>query len=301
MPDTFDFTTRTIKQLTVHSGIFHSDDVFCGAVAKILNPDVKISRVADASEFKTDLQAGEIVADIGMGEFDHHQKDCPFREDDIKHCGASRLWLVFGISTVLKCCPELENQPETAAAICCKIYTSILRTIAALDNGTEGFPKDVYSIVSSVEGFRPAWDSDRPCDDCYNDAVAYMRTVLINEIHRYAGEARAERYVLSCISSMKNGIVVLDKYCPWKEPVIADKNAQIVVYPSLRGGWNLEPVPNEKEETTYRVQIPTQWRGLRGDEAAQQCKGMTFCHAKGFLLAFDTKMNALSAADSLII
>lgn len=38
----FDPEIRTIERLIGHSGTFHSDDVFCGAIARILNPDAEI-------------------------------------------------------------------------------------------------------------------------------------------------------------------------------------------------------------------------------------------------------------------
>lgn len=296
----FDPTIRTVERLIVHSGTFHSDDVFCGAIARILNPGVEIKRVADTSNLETDVDHGVVLADIGMGAFDHHQKDCPFREDGIKHCGASRMWLTYGTSVVRKICKTESLNDRAVYHICCAIYSGILRTISALDNGTDDFPKEVFSIATIIEGFRPAWDDTRTYDECYETAVGYMQTVLANEILRYKAEAKAESYVLSCIERMRDSVVVLERYCPWKDPVIADQRIKIVIYPSLRGGWNLEPVPNEKEEVTYRITIPEQWRGLRGEDALHQCKGMTFCHAKGFLCAFDLKENAIAAAMDLV-
>ena len=292
----FDKETRTINTLTVHAGTFHSDDVFCGAVAQILNPKAVIRRVSKA-DTETDIEKGNIVADIGFGPFDHHQKDCPYREDGIKHCGASRLWLVYGMTAVKKVVPEISD--EAAAAVCQGIYDGMLRTIAALDNGTADFPNTTFSIVNAVEGFRPEWDSEKTYDQGYFEAVAFVKQVLINEINAYAAEARAA-YVMSRVAAKEKGIVILEKYCPWKKPVIADKEAEIVIYPSLRGGWNLEPVPNEKEEITYRIHIPDEWRGTVGEAAAACQPGMTFCHAKGFLVSFETEDYAVRAAEELV-
>lgn len=293
----YDTIKRTINTLTVHAGVFHSDDVFCAAVASILNKNATICRVENAENIQTDIEQGNVVADIGMGPFDHHQKDCPYREDGIKHCGASRLWLVYGYSVVQTLYPEFDT--DTCLYICEKIDRRLLQTISALDNGEENFPKQVYSVVEIVEGFRPAWDSEKKDDDYFMDAVAAMKLILTNEIAHHAAERRAIPYVQSCVKAMQQGVVVLGKYCPWKDVVIAEKNAKTIVYPSKRGGWNMEPVPNEREERTYRVKVPESWRGLRGDAAGALQKGMTFCHTKGFLIAFDTKENAVAAAQIL--
>ncbi len=294
----YDETIRTINELTVHAGVFHSDDVFCGAVARILNEEAVVNRVNDATELENDLERGIIVADIGRKEFDHHQPDCPDREDGIKHCGASRLWFVYGISVVDKLFPALTTLKK--AEVCDAVYRNMLRTIAALDNNVENFPKDVYSVVTIVEAFRPTWNEDATYDEGYFEAVKYMKLVLSNEIRRYAAEVLAADIVESKISEMKDGIVILDKLIPWKTPVIKCKSAKIVIYPSLRGGFNLEPVPNEIEEITYRVDIPAAWRGLSGDEAGKHFKGMTFCHRGGFVLAFKTREDAVACGKYLV-
>lgn len=297
MKENYDINIHTINKLTVHAGTFHSDDVFCGAVAKTLNENVIIERVANADGIHTDIEQGHIVADIGMGPFDHHQKDCPYRTDGIKHCGASRLWLVYGYSVVKKIYPELGE--EENLYICQKVDEKLLQTIAALDNGAPDFPTEVYSIVNIVEGFRPGWDSEKSDDEGFMDAVNAMKLILKNEIERYCAEQRAIPYVSRCLDEMMEGVVVLEKYCPWKQVVMKNENAKAVVYPSKRGGWNIEPVPLDKGEQTYRVSVPESWRGKKGDEAGKLQKGMTFCHTMGFVIAFDTKENAISAAKIL--
>lgn len=297
MKEKFDKTIRTINRITVHSGTFHSDDVFCVAVSKILNVNVEIERINNADYRITDISKGHIVADIGMGPFDHHQKDCPYREDGIKHCGASRVWLVYGVSVINQIYPELS--PESCEKVSDKIYNHLLRTISALDNGDTSFPQNVFSIATIVEGFRPSWDSELTDDEAFLNAVDCVQKILINEIIRYAAEERAKPYVKACIQKMQDGVVVLDKLYDWKVTLIEEINAKVVVYPSKRGGYNVEPIPNEIEEITYRVNVPDEWRGRKGDDADKVQKGMTFCHMKGFVIAFDTLENAVAAAKKL--
>ena len=294
--DSFGYEYSTIHRLTVHAGTFHSDDVFCGAAASLLNPGVEIRRVAKA-DVETDLAAGEIVADIGFGPFDHHQKDCPLRDDGVRHCGASRLWLVFGPAVVKQVLGQQDD--ALAESVSRVIYNGMLHTIAALDNGDSCVSSAVYSVASMVESFRPNWDEDISFDQGYLRAVDCMKTLLKNEIFRAASACRAESYVRQRVAAMEDGVVVLEHFCPWKPVVMAEPSARAVVYPSLRGGWNAEPVPNEKEELTYRVHVPDAWRGTSGEAAGALCQGMTFCHAKGFLIAFDTRENAVRAAKQL--
>lgn len=295
--DTFITDNRKICSLSVHSGTFHSDDVFCGALARLINPDCEIHRVRSV-DFETNIENGIIAADIGFGPFDHHQKDTPYRDDGIKHCGASRMWLEYAYTAIHKADESVSDADCLFAAR--KIYDGVLKTIAALDNGDPDFPTVSFSIVEAVEGFRPTWNSDEDSDTCYLKAVDFMKQILINEIRRGVAESRAGLNVAACMEQSSDQILVLDPYCPWKKKVIEEGRFLVVIYPSLRGGWNLEPVPNEAEGLTYRIHIPADWRGTRDETALTVRKGMTFCHMAGFLAAFQTKEDALESAKWLI-
>ena len=297
MKDTFDYTMHWISSLTVHAGVFHADDVFCGAMARIINPDAEIYRVNKA-EIDTDVENGIIVADIGFGRFDHHQPDCPFREDGIKHCAASRLWLVYGFTVVKTLCPDMDDQ--SAEIICGHIYNIMLRTISALDNWSEGFPKDVYSVSVMVKSFTPDWDGEKSYDEGFMDAVEFMSSALTREIGRKASELRAELYVRASLQQMTDGIFILEKYCPWERTAIATPEAKVVVYRSLRGGWDIEAVACDESRDTHRVKTPESWRGKMGDDAAKEMPGMKFCHEKGFVASFTTREYAENAARYLV-
>ena len=126
-----------------------------------------------------------------------------------------------------------------------------------------------------------------------------MVSALKDEMESIAAEMRAEDYVRSRLQMMTGGVVVLEKYCPWKGPVIAAPEARTIVYPSLRGGWNIEPVPCDASESAYRVHVPDAWRGKQGADAKKEMPGMTFCHAKGFVAAFSAREYAENAAEYL--
>jgi len=293
----FDMEKRTIDTLVVHTGVFHADDVFCAAAMKILNPAVKIRRITDEENVETNLEEGIVVADIGMGPFDHHQKDCPNRDDGIRHCGASRVWLVFASSVVRRLYPDITE--EDCEFVCRSVYNNMLRTIAALDNGDDAFPKNVYSVINVVEGFRPTWNSKKTYDEGFLEAAECVKVMLENEIHRYAAEASSQEYVRECASHVEDGLVILENYCPWKKIVVQNPDALSIVYPSPRGGWYVEPVPKTyggHDELEYRISFPDSWRGAKGEVAASLWPGLTFCHVKGFISAFVTRDQAVAAA-----
>ena len=61
-----------------HAGKFHADDVFSGALLRLLRPGIGISRV-----FQIPENFDGLVFDIGWGEFDHHQQGAPVRENGV--------------------------------------------------------------------------------------------------------------------------------------------------------------------------------------------------------------------------
>lgn len=80
--DTRENEYNRIDHLIVHSGIMHADDVLVAAMLKELNPDLTVDR---ARNVPANLSENTLVADIGGGEFDHHQTGAAVRTDGHKH------------------------------------------------------------------------------------------------------------------------------------------------------------------------------------------------------------------------
>ena len=69
-------TAAVINKIIVHGGVFHADDVFCVALARIINPDCEVDRVFKIPDgVDVNATSGTVVADIGDGIFDHHHGD----------------------------------------------------------------------------------------------------------------------------------------------------------------------------------------------------------------------------------
>ena len=96
---------------------------------------------------------------------------------------------------------------------------------------------------------------------------------------------------------MKDGIVVLPRFAPWKNR-LRQSEAKLVVYPSQRGGFNAQgvPIPDDPQHR-LRCSFPERWRGLRAPqlERVSGIHGLRFCHVSGFLVSTNTLDAALSA------
>ena len=90
-----------------------------------------------------------------------------------------------------------------------------------------------------------------------------------------------------------NGIVILPQFVPWNDVVCEDPDAKFVVFPSNRGGYNLQAVPPTPESFEQRIPLPEAW-------LENKPKGATFVHQGRFFAAFDTKDHAIGAADEIM-
>lgn len=260
-----------IKAFT-HSGVFHADDVMSSAFLKLLNPEIKIER-----GFKVPDNYDGLVFDIGFDEFDHHQPDNDVRENGIPYAAFGKLWRKFS--------PELGLSKKSLDII----EESIVQPVDNTDNTGNHNP------LSAIIGyFNPEWNSDEVADDNFEDAVEFALLALKKVIKHFKAVEEADRQAKEAISKMtSNGIIILDKFIPlscFEE----EENAKLVVFPSLRGGYNVNCIRGHFE-------LPKEWRGISVEKAKELgLKGLTFCHVGGFILAAETKEDAIALAEKAI-
>lgn len=286
-----------INHISVHAGTFHADDVACVSICKMLNLNVeydRITRVTDLDDVLADDNV--IVADIGGGIFDHHGPAAKTRRDGGPHSACTLLWERFGSEATKAYLSHLSGDDVTEVST--KLEDEILFRIADEDNGL--FCPG-YTLNSIIAQMNPNWDDGCPCaaDAAFTEAVLLMDEILKTALKRYASQVKGKEFVQKALAKKQNGVVILEKYVPWKDYVVADPDALVMVFPSNRGGWNIQMVPKSMEGFETRVDTPYDWHGIGGLDAEDKVPGMTFCHRNGFLASFRTKENAVAAAQHL--
>lgn len=303
------------KRVITHSTVFHADDVFGAAMCKLIDPYVQIIRTLEPEEFADDET---LIFDIGMGEYDHHQQDKAVRpisdgyytdkqgsRQPVPYCGFGLLWRDFGH---LLCPDPMAWQ---------RVDRELVIPIDKADNGISQNP-----LSTAIRNMNPAWDRKslkipiRPLDkgevteDYYRvDGVDYLdtrfskamqlaMTVLSQSVEQANAAVRAiDKVSESYGVSPSEKILVLDQYMPYLD-VIRDekyKDLLFVVYPSQRGGWNVQTVPKAPGSTSNRMDFPTGWLGHANPE-----RGIHFAHTSNFLIACDTKDQAIKVAEEAI-
>lgn len=295
--ETFVKKLLMLYTIIVHGGKFHADDATCVAIARIINPKCIVIRT-NTPEGKTDIEKGYIIADIGGGIFDHHQADCPIRSDGVKHCAASLMWLMYGYTFVHAMFPKASSEAILYAVQ--YVYKTLMKSIAVFDNGDPRYGDD-FGINAVVNCYIPNWNSKETMDDGFNKAVEFMMDILKLLVTRAISNFDASTTVRETLQEMtEDGVVVFNEFVPWQTVVVENQRAKVVVFPSSRGGWQIQLVPIALGSFETRVRAPEEWLAKSGKDAETIQRGMTFCHANGFTAAFKTKDEAIEGAHEVI-
>lgn len=261
-----------------HSGIFHADDVFSAALLTYLNPKIKIIRGFEPADFDG------IVFDIGFGEFDHHQTDKRIRENGIPYAAFGLLWEKFGEEILEK---------EDAA----EFDESFIQPLDYSDNTGE---KNILAGI--IASFNPEWDSIQNSDDAFDEAKLFALKILQKKFNHILSNKKADELLKKLIDASDNKkYIILPQFIPWKR-LVCKTDLLFVVYPSNRGGFNVQAVPVDKDSNVLRCPFPESWRGKTKDEIYKisGIKGINFCHNSGFLVAAEDEETAVIVCETVI-
>lgn len=290
--------------VAVHGGEFHADDAACVALIQLA---YGVEKVSIRREFKIESTDGlDFVLDVGQIDeikddlirLDHHPasgkqedkgvlttvKSGNGEDVAIPHCAFTKL-------AQLVLADETEEVQDELMQI-------VLIPLAMQDNGIEvnGYTQRSFPFPF-VHAFNGAWDEDgSPAAqyDRFMQAVAIVRQVLERIIVRTRSKFAASAIVNEAIANSTDGVVVLPRFAPWQDYVLAANNGQptwkLVVFPSNRGGFMLQVVPKEAGSFASWVSIP---------ESVKSCEGFVFT-AHGAFAGFNTCEQALVAAKMIL-
>ena len=270
---------RKMEKAFTHGGVFHADDIFATALLQCLNPDIKIFRgfqVPDAFD--------GIVYDIGFGEYDHHQKNRRVRSNGIPYAAFGLLWEAFGA--------RILGEAEAK-----KFDEEFVQPLDLSDNTGQ---ENILSRLISDRNL--TWkESGMNNETRFFETVKFAREILEYRFSQILTEKEAFQIVAEKVQNTGKAIIHLEKPMPWNEAV---KNSECiyVIYPSARGGYNIQAVPDDEDKTKLKMPFPEQWRGKTASELRKitHIKGLNFCHMSGFLCAADTLDDAYKVAELAI-
>lgn len=274
--------TQIKKYAVTHGGNFHADDVFSASLLKLLNPEISITRTFEVPE-----NYDGIAFDVGRGKFDHHQQDAEVRENGVPYAAFGLLWREFGVSLLSNgyCAPE-QAQEEFE-----HFDESFIQPLDLDDNTGCG-----NQLAGAISVFNPSWDSNESSDETFFQAVNFASVILSKKLNRIKSAQLAKKLVSEALSHAEGNIVILPKYAPWKK-ILIPSNAEFVVYPSQRGGYSAQVIPQDFDTKEVKCPFPEEWAG-KPAETLQKISGvdtLTFCHKGRFILSADRLDDVIKA------
>lgn len=256
-----------------HAGKFHADDVFSSALLKIINPKIEIKRGFHVPE---DFEG--IVFDIGYGKYDHHQEGAEVRENGVPYASFGLLWREFGESLV-------------GAEEAVRFDESFIQPLDEDDNTGCG-----NQLARVIGKWNPSWDSTESADECFQQVSAMAVEILKKEFAAISSIQRAQGLVQQALENIKDKIVTLPKFAPWKN-VLIPSEAEFVAYPSQRGGFSAQVIPLDFDTNVPKCNFPEKWAGKSPDElrAISGVATLSFCHNNRFLISADTLEDVIKA------
>lgn len=268
---------RKVREGFTHGGVFHADDVFATALLKIWNPAIRISR-----GFAVPEHFEGVVYDIGGGEFDHHQRDSRVRDNGVPYAAFGLLWEQLG--------------PELLAGEDAERFDEVF--VQPMDQADNTGQENMISLM--IADRLPTWQEESVrLEDAFRDAVEFAKDILERRFRQIKAERDAYETVYRLAQQCSSGVLYLEQVMPWKEALQnCSQEILYVIYPSRRGGFNIQAVPDREDKGLLRHPFPAAWRGA-GRQELQELTGireLVFCHASGFLSAAETLEGAYRVA-----
>lgn len=276
------FTTIDKADLICHGGKFHADDVFSTVfLCHYFDSPLTICRV---NKISSEINQKAIIYDIGLGKFDHHQKGgngC--RENGIPYASFGLLWKEFGMS--------FSEKLSDDSAYFFEKFDHFAEGIDAYDNGLfHDLHVPTLNISNCITLFNPNWDSteDNASDSAFGEAVNFADLIFCKEIKNILSLCNARKELSKQIMVVSDNTLFLKKYIPFSVLPNLNESVKFIVFPSLRGGYNLQIVDR-------KLQFSRNLSGLSGLElqAATRIKTGTFIHSNGYLAGAETLSDTL--------
>ena len=273
--------------VVVHGGCFHSDDIACVALLKLVYNEVNVVR-----KFKVDpdSETADYILDIGRMDkitenqvfLDHHQAREIISGTEIKHCAFSKL---------------VEHMLDADDVVFRKhLFNALVLPISAQDNGQNGAELGLMpSPLTFVNAMTLSWKDDQKLSDQrFNEVVDMAMVVIKNIIKNVKDKVEAISEVTYALNRAEGGVMTLSRFLPWTDTVVEYNDGfpkiKLVVFPNNRGGVTLQVVPKKIGSFESWLKIPESIVVFEG------CTGQ----AHGAFAFFDTMENAVAAAKQLV-
>ena len=228
-----------------HSGCFHIDDVISTIFLSKIIEEVVLIRIPSIENKNL---KNKIVYDIGLGEFDHHQKNRNGqRENGIYYSSIGLLWKRFGKE-------YLKNiKVESVEKVFEYMDKELIQYIDATDNMQMEYLENKVS-PDFIKYCNPQWNENIPEDKAFVHALKLADEFWNIYIKHAIAEVEAIELILNEAKSCKECYLVFNKDLPYRKAVKFLKNNKIkyIILKSRREGYDIRTI---KESCKFRDEI----------------------------------------------
>jgi len=286
--------------IVVHSGSFHTDDVFAVATLKLfLEKENEITvirtrnkKIIDTADYVVDV--GEIY-DPSQKRFDHHQfGGAGVRDKGIPYASFGLVWKEYGEAL----CGSLELADQ--------IDQRLVQPVDAMDNGISFMKSEreglyMYDIRDITMSYRSTWaEEEGLLEENFIYLTNIFKKLLEREI-KVLKDINASKEAVEKIIAQNNNktLLILDKPYQFEEVASMYDYILLVVSPKRQDGtWSVKTVRTDIRSYMDRIQLPEEWAGKR-DEDLQKITGVgdaVFCHNGRFIAVAKSKEGAIKLA-----
>lgn len=221
-----------------HSGKFHVDDVMATIFLSKIKEKVILLRTPD---IKDEDVNGKLVYDIGLGEFDHHQKERNGkRKNGIYYSSIGLLWKEYGKEYLKKeNVKYIKNTFEY-------IDEELMQNIDAADNMQFEYVKNKIS-PDFIKLCNPKWDDTISESDAFINALKLADEFWILYLNNAISKVKATEILRKKIEKCKDNYLILNKEMPYKRAIKLYNNNKIkyLIFKSRREGYDIRTVTDD--------------------------------------------------------
>lgn len=228
-----------------HSGCFHIDDVISTIFLSKIIEEVVLIRIPSIENKNL---KNKMVYDIGLGEFDHHQKNRNGqRKNGIYYSSIGLLWKRFGKE-------YLKNiKVESVEKVFEYMDKELIQYIDATDNMQMEYLENKVS-PDFIKYCNPQWNENISEDKAFIHALKLADEFWKLYIKHAIAEVEAIKLILNEAKVCKECFLVFDKDLPYRKAVKLLKNNKIkyIILKSRREGYDIRII---KDSCKFKDEI----------------------------------------------
>lgn len=234
---------KLIKQynkanFVTHSGTFHVDDVISTIFLSKIFKEIKLIRVPSMDNRSAN---NKLVFDIGLGEFDHHQKNRNGkRENGIYYSSIGLLWKKYG----------KEYLKKIKAKNIEKVYEYMDKELIQYIDATDNMQMEYLKSKTSPDFLKlcnPEWNENITEEDGFVRALKLADEFWNIYIKHAIAEVEAIEIIIKKTNETKENYAIFDKELPYRKVIdlLKNKNIKYLIFKSKRKCYDIRIIDKE--------------------------------------------------------